>query len=182
MRLRSLTGCLILAAALAGSVVLGACGTDEDPGPPPLVEITLQPQPLATILPGCDNHELGEWLEVTGTLIYSFGDEALAGLERAPENVAPLVGRLTDLRDQIARQPVPTCADQIQREILHIVGGMLDAYQRFGNGEIDQAALREEVRFGRQQIDVEVAAMIDNTAQQLEAEFDDARAQGTPQP
>lgn len=144
------------------SGLLAACGEDEsDPMPPPNLVITYEPQPMATILPGCVTGELESWLEVSGSLIYTFRDESLAALGLEPNEMVNTLNRLIDLRDAIARQPTPECAVQPQTEIMIMIRGMLLAFQRYSNGILTKDELSQQINEGSAQINSHITVLLD---------------------
>ena len=150
------------------AILLAACGGSDDPGEAPIMRITIQAQPVATVRPGCDAVELQDWLELVGTLVYTYDREANAGLDLPKEDVMPVLDRLIDLRDRIATQPVPDCASEVHNQIVGAMRGELLGYQRYANGDLTQEQLRIEVEASSQLIQNEVTAMIDNTILQLD--------------
>jgi hypothetical protein len=128
------------------SLILTACGDKEEKkvAPPPNLVITYEPQPISTLLPGCEASEVESWLEVSGTLIYTFRDESLAAINLQPDQMENTLNRLIDLRDAIARQATPECAVQPQSLIQSVINSMMIAFQRYTNGVISQEELSQQ--------------------------------------
>lgn len=162
---------------LLSLIGLAACGDDgADNAPPPNIVITIQPQPRATVVPGCEMHDLESWYEVAGTLVQTFKQDSQNGLGRSPEETASVLNRLIDLRDTIAAQPVPECALTVHSEILLEIRAMLTAYQRYVNGDLASEDLRTQIDAGGARIDTEIAALLSGTQAGLEQQLRDERA------
>lgn len=175
MNRRALLVCLIII-----SLTAVACGDEEkDQAPPPHISITYQPQPNATVLPGCKTGDLESWNEVAGTLIYTFDQESLAAVELQPFQMTNVIQRLIDLRDTIAAYPTPECATQTHAEILLTIRGMLTAFQRYANGDITQDDLREQINGAHDQINTRITELLATTQADLEARLEQER--GAPQ-
>jgi hypothetical protein len=165
----------VLIVLLASGLV--ACGDSSGSGgPPPNIVITIQPQPNATVLPGCEARELESWYEVVGTLIMTFSQESAAGLGQEPPATVGVLNRLIDLRDAIAEQSTPECALNVHGEILLQIRAILTAYQRYVNGDIAQDELRVQVEAGTDRIDTEIAALLAGTQAGLEQQLREERA------
>jgi len=167
---------LLLAAALLGGLLLPACGDDVGSDPPPSILITVQPEPLGTVLPGCEPGELESWYELAGSLVVTFRDESLSALDGLPDTLVPALLRLSDLRDAIAAQPAPECAMLAHNAILVHVRQTLDAFQSYATGTLAEDALRAEVQAAADTISTSVAGLLDTTHIQLEADLREQRA------
>jgi hypothetical protein len=176
-RSRAMSG-LLLVTILAGSLALGACGEDRDRKLPPNVVITLPPEPIATIKPGCETSDLESWYEVASTLINTFIQESRSAVDLAPADMPAIISRLTDLRDAIATQPTPECAGETQSAILLHSRTMLSAFERYGNGDITRQELRTRIDSATQEIQTRVTAMLAGLQSGLEERLAQAR---TPQ-
>jgi hypothetical protein len=85
---------LLLITSLAGSLLLAACGDKSDGDEkilPPSTVITLEPEPLATVRPGCEAADLEAWYEVASTLINQFVKESKDAVTLAPGDIPPVV-------------------------------------------------------------------------------------------
>ncbi len=174
---------LLLIAVLLGGPLLAACGSDNKSNDlPPNVIITLQPQPDATIVPGCPTRDLESWYEVAGTLVFTFTDESMQAVELQPQDMPSLINRLSTLRDAIAGQPVPECAMPVHTEIIIHIRGMMTAFQRYGNGELTQDDLRAQIGQAKTEIENQVAAMLADTQAGLEDQLQQQRAAATGTP
>jgi hypothetical protein len=164
---------LIVLLILSG--ILTACGGEEkkSPAPPRNLIITYEPQPMATLLTGCVASELESWLEVAGTLIYTFRDESLAALTLQPGEMVDTLNRLIDLRDAIARQPTPECAVQPQSQILTVIRGMMTAFQRYSNGVITQDELSQQINGAVEQINSQITVLLEAATTDLEARLEE---------
>ncbi|MBN1202343.1 MAG: hypothetical protein JXJ20_10850 [Anaerolineae bacterium] len=177
MNRRPLFCFLVFAVTLAGWLALAACGGESDEGPPPNIEITYQPLPEATVLPGCEVGELESWYEVASTLLYTFREESLAAVDVEPYLLSPIIDRLVNLRDTIARQPTPECATLAHGEIVIVVRRVLEAYQEYANGDINQDDLRKIVEQGSEDIDAHVTALLSGIQVDLEYKLREQREQ-----
>jgi hypothetical protein len=176
-RSRVLSG-LLLVTILTGSLALAACGENRDRRLPPNVVITLQPEPIATIKPGCETGDLESWYEVASTLINTFIQESKKAVDLAPADMPAIISRLTDLRDAIATRPTPECAGATQNAILLYSRTMLSAFERYGNGNITRQELRTKIDSATQEIETGVTSMLAGLQSGLEEQLAQAR---TPQ-
>ena len=167
---------LLLVAALLGGLLLPACGDRVSSDPPPGIPITIQAEPLGTVLPGCQTGELEDWYELAGSLVVTFRDESLAALDGLPDTLVLALLRLSDLRDAIAAQPVPECAMLAHNTILVHVRQTLDAFQAYAAGKVAEDALRAEVQAAAEAISTTVAGVLDTTRTQLEQGLSEQRA------
>ena len=167
---------LLLAVTLLGGLLLPACGDDVGGNPPPSILITVQPEPMGTVLPGCEPGELESWYEVAGSLVVTFRDESLSVLDGLPDTLIPALLRLSDLRDAIAAQPAPECAVLAHNAILVHVRQTLDAFQSYAAGTLTEDALRAEVQAAANAISTTVAGLLDTTRIQLEDNLREQRA------
>ena len=156
--------------------LLAACGESGDKSPPPNIVITIQPQPDATIMPGCETADLESWYEVAGSLIQTFRDESEKALGLSPEQTMPVLSRLIDLRDAIALQPAPECALTVHSSLLVQVRTMLTTFQRYINGDIDEEALRSQITESNRHIDTEIRGLLAGTQAGLEQQLREDRA------
>jgi len=159
----------------AAALALSACGDDGDSLPPSVI-ITVQPEPVATTIPGCVSTDLEAWYEVASTLVFTFRDEARAGVDVKAIEIAPVVNRLVELRDAIGRQPAPECAVMTHNMIMLYVRDILNAYQRYGNGELTQDSLRAQVEASAREIDSSVSDLLNAIQGTLEEDLSDTRA------
>jgi hypothetical protein len=173
---------LLFVVLLLGGAALAACGGDDDGSPPPNRIITIQPQPDATILPGCQTGELESWYEVAGSLITTFNRESLAAIELDPEQMSVTLNRLIDLRNAIAGQPTPECAIPAQTEILLTIRGMLTAFERYTNGEIPQEDMSQQIKIASDKIDTDIAALLESTQSDLEEQLRQERQEAATSP
>lgn len=167
---------LLLAAALLSGVLLAACGGRESSDPPRGILITFQPEPLGTVLPGCQPGELEDWYEVAGSLVMEFREESLAALDGLPDTLAPALRRLSDLRNAIASQPAPECAALAHDTSLAYMRQSLEAFQTHAAGTMTESALRSEVQAAADAISTTVAGLLENTRSQLEQGLSEQRA------
>jgi len=167
---------LALVAVLLSGLLLPACGDKAGSNPPPGILITIQAEPLGTVLPGCQPGELEDWYELAGSLVMRFRDESLAALDGLPDTLVPTLLRLSDLRDAIASQPVPECAVLAHNTILIHLRQSLDAFQSYSAGTMAEDALRAEVRAAANAISTTVADLLENTRIQLETGLSEQRA------
>jgi len=178
---------LLLIASLTGSLLLAACGdkTDGDKKQlPPSTVITLEPEPLATVQPGCQAADLEGWYEVASTLINQFVKESNEAVTLAPDDMPPIIARLTDLRDAIASHPTPECAMSTHSAILLHARTVLSAFEHYGNGEITRDELRRQIDSASQEIETGVAAMLAGLQSGLEVQLEQERTPeiAVPQP
>jgi hypothetical protein len=164
---------LLLTTILTGGLLLAACGdkTDGDKKLPSSVVITLEPEPLATVKPGCEAADLETWYEVASTLINQFIKESKDAVTLAPGDMPPIVTRLTDLRDAIADRPTPECALSTHSAILLHARTVLGAFEQYGNGDITRQELRSQVDSASQEIETGVAAMLAGLQSGLEVQL-----------
>jgi hypothetical protein len=171
---------IILLTILIGGLALAACGGDDDEDRlPPSRLVTIQPQPEATVLPGCETGDLESWYEVAGTLVNRFGQESMAALNLEPDKVISVVERLIDLREAIAAQPTPECALSVHGEILIRINGMLTSFQRYANGDITQDELRQQIEEANLQIETDIATLLATKQKELEERLRQQRATQT---
>jgi hypothetical protein len=145
--------------ALLVMLILAACGQDEDEEnrdsnngdnrvPAGTIVLTLLPIPDQTIVPGCPVQELEDWFESTYFSMQGFAldaDELVkTANEEDRETLALSLIQLLDLRDVVAQAPTPTCVQESSRQVLSSMEGVVDALQRFANGEIDKDELAEK--------------------------------------
>jgi hypothetical protein len=162
---------------LAGLMLLAACGKDKElRDPPPGIVITIQPQPDATVMAGCQTGELESWYEVTSSNLASFRQASQAGLNSSQVDAAGVFNRLLNLRDAIARQPTPECTVSVHGIIMQQITETLTAYQEYVNGELSQAGLRERVEAANRSIDTEIAGLLAGTQAGLEQQLAADRA------
>ena len=173
---------LLFVVLLLGGAALAACGGDNDGAPPPNRIITIQPQPDATILPGCQTSDLESWYEVAGSLITTFNRESLAAIELTPEQMSVTLNRLIDLRNAIAGQATPECAIPAQTEILLAMRSMLTAFERYANGEIPQDDMSQQIKNASDKIDTDIAALLASTQSDLEEQLREERKEVTTSP
>ncbi len=167
-------------AVLLGVLVISACGDDGDNLPPSVI-ITIQPEPVATVLPGCVSTDLEGWYEVVSTLIITYRDESRAAVDVEPAEVAPVVNRLVELRDAMGRQPAPECAVLTHNMVMLYVRDILTAYQRYGNGVLSHDALRTQIDASTGEIDTSISDLLKTVQGTLEQELADTRAtEGAP--
>lgn len=172
-RLRSL---IAVPLALIGTAILAACGDDDNKLPPSIV-ITVQAEPVATLLPGCKTGEMVSWYEVASTLITTFKDESLKGIDGSPQDVASLINyRLIPLRDKIGEQPAPECAALAHNTIMQYMRQILDAFQRYANGDIEKKAMGSEVEAAVKEIDNTITPLLTGTQASLEQRLREERA------
>jgi len=167
---------VLLATVLTGAVLLAACGDDEPVNLPPSIVITVPPEPISTLLPGCEADALESWYEVAGWLLGTFKDESEAALNKEPGAMGPVIARLTDLRDTIATQAVPECARQAHTTILAHLRQMLFAFEQYATGNLDQQTLREQIKALAAKIDADVLALLEETRAELELQLRIERA------
>lgn len=164
----------VLAAAI---LALGACGdSGSQRAVPRSVVVTLQPEPMATVLAGCDTAAFESWYEIVGTLVQTFASESRAGVDRSPEGAISVLNRLLDLRDAIASRPTPECALIVHNAIMLQVRVTLEAYQWYTERSITQDDLREKVGAAASTIETEIAAMLQGTRIGLEQQLYNERA------
>jgi hypothetical protein len=165
---------VLMLVALIGGLGLAACDDEDDLErlPLPTVMITFEPQPEVIVVPGCTTDELEDWYELASTLLNMVVDEAMDATDREPGEVAPFVARLIQLRDAIARQPVPECVSQIHSDSLIIARGVLMAFQNYGNGDIDQTTLRQRVEDAERQVKTEMADQYNVIEADLQERFE----------
>jgi hypothetical protein len=178
---------LLLITSLAGSLLLAACGDKSDGDEkilPPSTVITLEPEPLATVRPGCEAADLEAWYEVASTLINQFVKESKDAVTLAPGDMPPVVTRLTDLRDAIADHPTPECALSTHSAILLHARTVLSAFEHYANGDITREELRSQVDSASQEIETGVAAMLAGLQSGLEVQLEQERTPeiAVPQP
>lgn len=166
----------LLVAVLLSGLLFAACGDRMSNSPPPSILITIQPEPLGTVLPGCQPDELEDWYELAGSLVMTFRDESLAALGKLPNTLVPTLLRLADLRDAVASQPVPECAALAHSTILTHMRQSLDAFQAHAAGTVAEDALRGEVQAAADAISTTVAGLLENTRLQLEDSLSEQRA------
>jgi hypothetical protein len=172
-RLRSLTAVLL---ALAGTVLLAACG-DKDKTLPPSVVITVQAEPVATLLPGCGTGEMVSWYEVASTLIGTFKDESLRAIDSSPQDIATLINyRLIPLRDKVGETPAPECAAVAHNTIMEYMRQILDSFQRYANGATNQKTMKSEVQAAAKEIDNTITPLLTGTQASLEQRLREERA------
>lgn len=170
---------LILIAALT------ACGGDKDKKLPPSIVITVQAEPVATLLPGCQTNEMVSWYEVASTLIGTFKDESQKGMDLSQQEVATLINyRLIPLRDRIGGQPAPECAALAHNTIMLYMRQILDAFQSYANGDLDKKDMKAQVGVAIQEIDNTINPLLTGTQasleQRLREEHATQEASGTP--
>jgi hypothetical protein len=144
--------------ALLVMLMLAACGQDEDEENERsnnnsndnlggTVVLTLLPIPDQTIVPGCASQELEDWFENTFFSMRSFAEESDENVRIANEADRQSIGlfllRIIDYRDVVARTPTPTCVQENARQVLSSMEGVIDALQRFANGDIDKDELQD---------------------------------------
>ena len=169
-------------AVLVSVLVISACGDDGDKLPPSVI-ITIQPEPVATVIAGCTSTDLEAWYEVVSTLITTYRDESRAGVNVKPGDVGPIVNRLVELRDVIGRQPAPECAVLTHNMIMLYIRDILAAYQRYGNGDLSQDGLKAQIDASTSGIDTSVVSLLSTVQGTLEQELADTRAtEGAPPP
>jgi hypothetical protein len=161
------------------ALMLAACGSEKRTDVPSNLVITIRPRPVATVLPGCVTIELSDWYEVAGTLIGTFRAESGAALDRAPDEMGPVIQRLIDLRDAIANQPVPECALQAHGEVVATTQEMLTAIQRYVNGDLNGDELEEQIAAGSARIETDVANLLASVRDTLDDQ--NRRERQTPQ-
>ena len=165
-RLRSIIAvplALILIAALA------ACGGDKDKKLPPSIVITVQAEPVATLLPGCQTGEMVSWYEVASTLIGTFKDESLNGVDLSQQEVATLINyRLIPLRDRIGSQPAPECAAVVHNTIMQYMRQILDSFQSYANGVVGKKEMKSQVEAAVKEIDNTITPLLTGTQASLE--------------
>ena len=168
---------VIILVMVVASLGLSACGDDDGQRTlPRSVVVTLQPEPMATVLPGCDTVAFEAWYEVVGTLVQTFADESRQGVETTPEGAISVLNRLLDLRDAIASQPTPECAAMVHNAIMLQVRITLEAYQWYSERSIMQDELREKVEAAAGAIETDIAAMLQGSRIALEQQLYNERA------
>ena len=147
---------LLLAVTLLGGLLLPACGDDVGGNPPPSILITVQPEQLGTVLPGCEPGELESWYEVAGSLVVTFLDESLSVLDGLPDTLIPALPPI-GLRDAIAAQPAPECAVLATAIFVHAPDARrLPVLRRW---DAHRDALRAEVQAAADAISTTVAGL-----------------------
>lgn len=167
---------LLLALIILGGGLLAACGGDDDQDLPPSIVITINAEPMATMVPGCEPDEVEAWYEVASTLIFTFKDDSLAALEASPEEVPSVINRLLELRDRISNQPAPECAFMTQNTILLYTRQVLTAFQRYANNDLSLDDLRAQVEGAARDIDTVVTDLLEQSAENLEQRLREERA------
>ncbi len=165
-RLRTL---IVIPLVLVLIATLAACGDSKDKKLPPSIVITVEAEPVATLLPGCQTTEMVSWYEVASTLIGTFKDESQKGMDLSPQEVATLINyRLIPLRDRVGGQPAPECAALAHNTIMLYMHQILDAFQGYANGDLDKKAMREQVETAIKEIDNTITPLLSGTQASLE--------------
>ena len=166
----------LLVLILTAGLVLAACGTDEDTSVPPSIVITIQAEPVGTVLPGCETAALESWYEVAGTLINTFNQESKAALDFKPAQLPSVIDRLTVLRNAVGEHPAPQCAVTVHDLILLHMRVILSAFQQYANGDLSHDDLRSQVNAASREIETGVATLLARTQVGLEQQLQDQRA------
>jgi len=166
-RLRMLIA--VTLALILVTTLLAACGNDKDKKLPPSIVITVQAEPVATLLPGCQTEEMVSWYEVASTLITTFKDESQKGIDLSQEEVATLINyRLIPLRDRIGGQPAPECAALAHNTLMLYMRQIIEAFQKYANGDLDKKDMKSQVGVGIQEIDNSITPLLSGIQASLE--------------
>jgi hypothetical protein len=173
--------CLFL--FLLMTLLLSACGDKDDDNTvlPPSRQITLQPQPNATVVPGCETSVLESWFEIVSANLDEFSRVSTDALSKEGPDLAAQINRLSELGFAIAGQPVPEdCALTARGQIMIPVQAILTAYQRFVNGEIGHDALNEIVTSSSTALEQEIVGVLGGVQGRLEEQLQTQAANSTP--
>lgn len=170
----------LLSLLLIAAFALSACGGTSDNPPPRTIAVTFPVLPQATLLATCATSELENWYEVTSTLLDTFMTESELALDRPPAEIPTLTNRLIDLRNAIAVHLVPNCVTDLHMHIIAALQDLLDAFQRYANGDSTADEMREQMTLVRSQIEAELAPWLAQIELGLEERLDIERE--TPMP
>lgn len=159
----------VLLLVLISTLLLAACGGKSKKNLPPSVIVTVQAEPVSTLLPGCKTDEMVSWYEVASTLIVTFKDESVKAMDLAPADLPVVINtRLIPLRDKIGEQPAPECASMAQNDIMLYMRQVLQALQGYANGDLSKEDMHSQVQAAVNQIDNTVMPLLSGTQASLE--------------
>lgn len=150
-------------------ILASACRDKAEEEPPPS-----EPQATPTIVnasAGCETGELETWLEAVLPNAQAFRNESFSVMALPPDQVSPIIARLSDLRDGMNVSAIPDCVASTQLLLTDMMGIMMTQLVGYSEGKIDQPTLISEVTTQQGRYDGEIQPALDGLIQELEAQY-----------